>query len=111
MQVKIALKAIFSRTERFLLRNNKVFVLDHLSSSDSSEHDIDEITLNQALEKSKSPFLRPLFRSTLKKGTKEIRHSRVEQSRSTNRNELNSQRQSAHDHITAKTRHRSKMKE
>ena len=87
MQVRIALKAMFSKTERFLMRNNKVFVLGDSSSSNMSEsdQDVNEKTLNQELQRSRSPFLRPLYRSALKQHTKETHQSRDYHVRNTSR--------------------------
>ena len=39
MQVKVALRVIFSKMERFLLRNNRAFVVSSSSSSPSSASD------------------------------------------------------------------------
>ena len=36
VQIKAALKAIFTKSERYLLRNNRNFVVNSISSSDSS---------------------------------------------------------------------------
>ena len=54
MSVKVALKALFTKTERFLLRNNQTFVLNSSSGSstesshDSSNSDKDSISMSQS---------------------------------------------------------------
>ena len=39
MQVRVALRTLFTKTERFLLRNNKTFILDSGSSASSDTTD------------------------------------------------------------------------
>ena len=39
--IQIALKTLFTRTERFLIRKQRVFVLDHYKEADESDDDSD----------------------------------------------------------------------
>ena len=70
MQVRIALKTIFTKAERFLLRNNKAFVLQsESSSSDSTDDGKKDLVIAQELidkDKRNSPYFTALLKGTLK---------------------------------------------
>ena len=53
MQVRVMLKTIFTKAERFLLRNNRIFIMNAESSSESSD-DIDSQMYASVLQDLKS---------------------------------------------------------
>ena len=68
MQVKVALKTIFNNAERFLLRNNQVFVLNSSSSNDdqSSESEIDKKDFEDKGNYKKSRYFKALLEGVQK---------------------------------------------
>ena len=66
MKLQIALKAIFNKAERFLLKNNGSFVIDSSSSGkfQSSTSDISEAELFKQLLSTNSPYQKALLRGT-----------------------------------------------
>ena len=67
MQMKAALKVLFTRLERFFLRNNKAFVLRNTVSSEGSSDG--EVVWDEFLQ---SPYLKELIAETfaMRKKTK-----------------------------------------
>ena len=66
MKLQIALKAIFNKAERFLLKNNRSFVIDSSSSGkfESSTSAISEDELVSQLHLTNSPYHMTLLRGT-----------------------------------------------